>query len=162
MTVARMTPILIPKHLQINPTALDAAINRAVDGEAESIKDDYGRASADFSEPPNFYIQKQGKYGRLIATRDEEFAYTTEGTKGPYPIQAHGRTLAFRANYQRKTIIGRAATRPGGGSGPTVYTRQVIHPGIEGTHVNKTIAEEHERPFRERLEKELKAALPTK
>lgn len=160
--MARMTPILIPKHLQINPAALQAAITKALNDEAESEREDYRRSTADWTDQPNFYIQRQGDHARLIATRDEEFAWVTEGTEGPYPIVAHGRTLAFQANYQRKSVVGQIASRPGGASGPMVYTRQVMHPGIEGTHVNETIAKEHERPFRERLEKELKAALPTK
>ena len=160
--MARLEPILIPRHLQIDAAELDSAINRAVDAEAEEIRKDYKKASADFSEPPTFYIQKQGKHGRLIGTRDEAFNYTTEGTEGPYPIVAHGRTLAFRANYQRKTLVGQIATRSGGASGPMVYRQRVMHPGIEGTHVNKKIAEAHEEPFRRRLEKEIKGVLPTK
>jgi len=161
MAVARMQPILIPKDQQIDPAKVEAAISRAVEAEAESIRQDYQKASRDFSEPPNFYIQRSGKYDRLIATRDQEFNWTTEGTEGPYPIYSFP-FLAFQANYQRKTIVGQIATRPGGASGPMVYTQEVMHPGIEGTHVNKQISKEHERPFRERLEKELKAALPTK
>ena len=161
MAVVRMEPILIPKHLQINPAELAAAVLRAVDKEAESIRDDYGKASADFSDKPTFYIQKHGKYGRLIATRDEEFSYTTLGT-APHMIQAHGRFLAFQANYQRKTIVGQIATRPGGASGPMVYTRQVAHPGFEGTMVHEKIAEEHQKPFQERLQREINAALAIK
>jgi len=76
------------------------------------------------------------------------FTFVDLGTKGPYPIPKTGnttaKTLVFqwggKGSYKAKTKPRVVGSTGGGPSGPIVYRKQVMHPGIDARKFSETIA----------------------
>jgi hypothetical protein len=90
------------------------------------------------------------KIEAIFYTTDEIYRYVTKGTKGPYPIPKAGPgLLAFRSGYARKSKPGMIKSLPGGPYGAKVVMHgQVMHPGIEGSGADETIAHDMEPHFK--------------
>lgn len=84
-----------------------------------------------WSHQPSFdyAVEAGGKsFDVLAGTGNQIYRYVDEGTR-PHVI-AGRHLLAFRANYQAKTSPGSLQARSGGASGPMVFAKRVMHPGI--------------------------------
>ena len=82
-----------------------------------------------------------------VGTYDRVFGFVDEGTglwgpkRAKYPIRPKrpGGVLVFQAGYRAKTIPGRIRSVSGGSFGETVYSRGVMHPGIQPRHILATV-----------------------
>lgn len=143
-------PLHIAKQVQ--------AIENALEGTAKAIKVDYLVTAQTWQHKPRFDITNPGNYTREIATSDEIYGYVDLGTR-PHIIRPRNASqLRFQSGYKAKTSPNVIASRPGGKFGPTVYTREVKHPGTQARGFSKAIAKKWNREWPRNLQRAIAAA----
>lgn len=119
--------------------ALERIIENTLNETAAAAKVDFEVTQQTWSNKHAFVIRKK-KNIREIFTDSEIYGYVNDGTR-PHKIRTKtASTLAFQANYRAKTVVRRIGSRQGGSSGPTVFAREVNHPGTDGRHFDEEIA----------------------
>jgi hypothetical protein len=63
-----------------------------------------------------------------------------------------GKYLKFKSIYAPKTSPGRIVPKTGGASGDDVFSKGVIHPGIDAREFDKTLQKEWQPIFRKRMQ----------
>lgn len=126
---------------------------------AEDAKGDFEETVATWEHKPQFEIDERPK-SFAVVTDDEIYGYVDKGTR-PHKIPVgEAGFLAFRGNYQAKTTPRVIQSRPGGASGPYVYTtKDIDHPGTEAREFTKTIMTKWERQVAGRMREALRAGI---
>lgn len=134
------------------------AIENALEGTAKAIRVDQLVTVQTWTHKPQFTIERSGEYERIIATSDEIYGYVDLGTR-PHTIRARNAAqLRFQSGYKAKTSPNVIASRPGGKFGPTVYAREVKHPGTKARGFSKAIARKWNREWPRNLQRAIAAA----
>jgi len=149
MPTIRLKPI-IPKGKIIDNKKLNRELINALDHTANIIDDDFDKTVKTWSKKPKF--KKTGprkRFGTLeviISTRNEIYSYVEYGTK-PHVItpKKRGGVLVFRSKYLPKTRTGVIGSRASRRSGDLVFTKRVVHPGIQARMFSKTIAKRRQK-----------------
>lgn len=132
------------RRKMISGDRIAKAIENALTGAAYDAKADFEVTTQTFDHKPEFVIESSPGH-RKVFTDDEIYGMLDRGTR-PHPIDpVHAPFLAFSGGHQAKTTPRVIASRPGGSSGPTVYTTHVNHPGTEPREFAKTIKEKWDR-----------------
>lgn len=126
---------------------------------AEDVKEDFEKTVETWDTKPEFNI-REVRFRWSVYTDDQIYAYVDRGTK-PHTIRPKrpGYPLAFQSGYVAKTIPRVIASRPGGASGPMVFTYEVHHPGTEAREFTATIYEKWNPLIPERVDEMLKELL---
>lgn len=134
------------------------AITNALEGTSRAILVDYKVVSQTWTHKPKFDIERSNEYERIIATTDEIFGYVEYGTR-PHIIRPRNASrLRFQTGYKAKTSPNVIASRPGGKFGPTVFSREVKHPGTKPRHFSKAIKTKWQREWPRNLQRAIAAA----
>lgn len=90
----------------------------------------------------------------------KKWFWLEEGTP-PHVIEPKtpGGVLAFQTGYQSKTVPGVIGSGPGGASGPTAFSRGVMHPGTEARGWSVLIKKDFKPVFRDDMQAALAAGL---
>lgn len=147
----KLSVIRIGPRRLYDEKAIDRAIRNVLKASAEDAETDFQRTVATFNKKPKFAVKEESDYSWLVSTDDQIYYWLTYGTKPHAIVARNANTLAFQANYQRKSIPNVIASRHGGASGPMVYKREVWHPGTEATNHDKRIAERWGRKLPRRM-----------
>lgn len=112
------------------------ALNKTIDSIEKDFKATYPK--------PKYTKQKASNGKASFYSDDEILNYNVLGTR-PHVIRPRtAPILSFQSGYRRKTRNRTIGRKSGGPFGPTVAAKVVMHPGFEGTHVDKTIADKHQ------------------
>lgn len=142
-----------PRKLPIYPEKDTlAAISTALEHTGKDLIVDFKKTTSTWSHKPDFRIlESSGRIGGRftsieVGTDDPIFIYVDLGTK-PHVIRAkQGRVLAFKTGFIAKTRPNRLLAQSGrAGAGPTVYARQVKHPGNKARNFSKMIQTKHQK-----------------
>lgn len=128
----------------------------------DGFASDFDKTAATWKKKPEFEKEQSNGYSVMSAgywTANEIYGYLTHGTKGPYPIPKPGntsaKTLRFQwggpGSYSAKTSPRRISSTTGGPSGPMVFRKRVMHPGIKAREFDETIAEKWTPEFARRM-----------
>lgn len=117
---------------------------------AEEAKDDFERTVATWKDKPEFEIEERPR-SFAVVTDDEKYNWVDKGTRPHIIRPKNGNYLAFQGGYQAKTTPRVIGSRPGGSSGPTVYSQEVHHPGTEAREFSKTIYNKWQQEFASRM-----------
>jgi len=96
-----------------------------------------------------------------VDTGNEIYGYVNDGTRpheiwaGYYTGKSDKKALAFPSIYSPKTEPGVIGSKSGGGSGDTVFSPFVRHPGTEGRHFDVAIREKRQPWFKHEMEQAL-------
>ena len=94
-----------------------------------------------------------------VWTSDKIYEYVDKGTQEHIILpKKPGGVLAFRGVYKAKTTPGVLDAHGGGSSGPTIFSRGVIHPGTEARGFSELIQGEMEKEFEETMGEALSKA----
>lgn len=109
-------------------------------GEKPELVPDYG---VNMSDGVFLNMTMAGGLGR------DKWIWLNFGTP-PHAIQPKtpGGVLAFQSGYQSKTTPGVIGSGPGGASGPTVFSRGVMHPGTQARNWSPLIMKDFKPVFR--------------
>lgn len=156
LTLVPIVPRQMPGGL--DPDQVRRAISNALTATAEAMRVDYETTVATWLNRPPFRLwHYPDYYSRQIYTEDEIYYYVNHGTR-PHPILPRNATrLAFPANFAAKTTPNVIGSRPGGSSGPTVFSPGVQHPGTTGRRFDKAISEKWQREWPVQLQRTLAA-----
>lgn len=102
----------------------------------------------------------------LVGTDDKIFTYVDEGTAGKgrgrkYPIPKKPKKkgyLAFPSVSVPKTQPGQLVSGPGYKGGPTVFAKQVMHPGIKPRNFSKNVKKIWDKQLTKNLQQALDRA----
>jgi hypothetical protein len=141
-----------------------AHLNMAIRSVAYSLNSRVGKSYAGLTESwktkPEFEMKVTSK-GNIttseVKTGDAKYRWIDLGTK-PHPIPLEPKAsgfLIFQKNYKAGTTPRSLQARKPQRSGPTVFAKQVQHPGVEPRHFEIPIYEE-QKPI---VVKELQKAL---
>lgn len=134
------------------------AIENAMEGTAKAIKVDLLVTAQTWTHKPTFTIERPGDYERVISTGSKIYGYVSEGTRPHIIRPRNAQRLAFQTGYKAKTSPNVIASRPGGKFGPTVYSREVKHPGTQARNFTKAIGKKWGREFPRTLQRAIAAA----
>lgn len=138
--------VILPKRIIFDARKLERVIENTLDGVAESGRVDFEVTTQTWNNKPAFNIEKErGK--RTVYTDSAQYAYVNYGTRAHTIRPRSASQLAFPANYRAKTTPRVIASRSGGASGPTVYTREVHHPGTQAREFDKEIKKKWDKEF---------------
>ena len=119
----------------------------------------FNKVVANWAGKPKFIAKMSDKGGDFVLSvrpagkNAQKWRWVSRGTKGPYKIAAkNAPSLAFRTNYKPKTRAGGFYGGPGTATGPRVFPKEVMHPGIEPRLFEEEIAETFVPGFRQRIE----------
>ena len=138
----------------ITPALLTALTKGALRG-AERVEKRITEATSTWDHPPRVTTRPAGGFrgafdktgaGFQVVTdgpsKDNPYPWVDEGTRGPYLIEAKNAPyLAFQSGFTPKTNPGSLTAGPGGRSGPMVYTKAVVHPGIKPRNITERVVE---------------------
>lgn len=144
--------VILPRLPLFDARALERVIESTLDATAEATKVDFEATTQTWSNKPDFRIEKE-RGNRIVSTSDEKYAFVNYGTRAHTIRPRSGSQLAFPANYRAKTTPRVIASRPGGKSGPTVYTREVHHPGTEARHFDEEIKRKWDDLFAQNMQR---------
>lgn len=140
---------------------LRRVIDNTLTATAKDIKVDLGVVTQTWNHRPNFIIKLAGRNGRTITTDDKAYYYVNKGTPAHLIAARNVARLAFQSGYTAKTQPRLLASKPGGASGPVVYTRVVRHPGTEAREFDKTTKAKWDALLPGIFERALLAEIPT-
>lgn len=143
----------------LEPTLQLKAITNALEETSQAIKVDYNVTTATWKRRPTFTIKKVQTYIYDIYTDNEIYGYVSEGTKPHRIVPVNAASLAFPANYAAKTTPRVIASRPGGSSGPTVFSKGVMHPGFPGRDFPEVINDKWEREWPAQLQRAINSVI---
>lgn len=146
--------------------AFKDAILKAANKYADVLQDDFEKTTETWEHEVEFEKEVDYKPNGpevLVGTDDEIYGYVNNGTRKDYPIPKAGPGLlrfqwGGKGSYTPKTTPKVIGSKPGGPSGPIVFMRQVIHPGIEARHFDKEIQRIHEPKFKRAMEQAMSDA----
>jgi hypothetical protein len=149
-------------------TRTQALMRAALEEHAGAVKREYEGIVSDWSDEnrPQFTIEvKVSSHALRLEVRPYRrrkasviFGYVDRGTQGPYPIRPkrsnkRGR-LAYRQNYSPRTLpVAQAHVGSGSASGPWVFPKEVMHPGIEARLFSETVQKRTTPQLRARIER---------
>ena len=110
----------------------------------------YSSATGSWEVQPDIRVDAKvtAKQARLEISTDRIFHFVDFGTRGGYliPKTLGGKMLRFqwggKGSYAAKTRVNWLGSQGGGPSGPVVYRRQVMHPGIAARNFTAMIRKE--------------------
>jgi hypothetical protein len=147
---------ILPKtNKLIDPVKLDREINNALDKTSEIILRDFRKTIRTWNNKPIFRRRKFRVVERLgveIFTDNEIYYYVTRGTKAHIIRPVRAPRLRFQTGFRSKTRVRVIGSRAGSRSGPTVFARQVSHPGSKARDFDKEIANRREKTFNSRVQ----------
>jgi hypothetical protein len=95
----------------------------------------------------------------LVGTDDKIYAYVDRGTR-PHVIRPRGPwPLRFKSGYSAKTTPRVLSSSPGGAEGPTVYAREVFHPGTQAREFTDEIYKVVDQQARDLAMKKIRTAI---
>jgi len=138
----------------LDTKAMDKIIRDDMRKMGTGIKKDLAKTTATWETPVVFQMRTKNKKGILemeVRPRpgsegEKIFNFVDRGTKGPYPIpkKPQKKPLAFQwggpGSYKAKTSPRVIGSKGGGPSGPMVFFKQVMHPGIKARKFSDSIA----------------------
>lgn len=135
---------------------LPEVVNAEMAAVANDAKGDFEKTTATWKNRPKFHIVRRPR-SWTVTTDDPRYRFVDKGTR-PHLIRPKGnKPLAFAAQYQAKTKPRVIASRAGGSSGPTVFTRKPVHhPGTKAREFSATIFAKWQRKTAPRVRKALK------
>jgi len=163
----------MPKEL-INIDAVRLQLLNALRAEGREIRRDFWKTTRTWKHKPKFEmkvsLKRVAAEGSIeVFTTDEIYGYVSGGTRrhiikpkvrrrGPRGRFAKAaKTLAFPSSSTPKTRPGVVGSGRGGSSGPTVFRRQVMHPGIKARKFDEAIKAKIEKT--RRFQKRIDAAI---
>lgn len=136
---------IVPKTDKlIDQRKLDRELKGALGKTGNIIRSDFRKTTRTWNDKPSF--QKQGpKTGRdglevEVFTNHEVYFYVTRGTRAHIIRPVRAPSLRFRTGFSPKTKVRVIGSRAGSRSGPTVFAKQVSHPGTKARDFDKEIA----------------------
>lgn len=150
--------VIIPKRALADPKRMALAIQNGLDAAAKAAKVDFGVTVQTWNHQPDFTIQEDGDFKRVIGTDDEIYGYVNSGTK-PHIIQATaGKVLAFGPSSPKTAprVIGSGAGSRGGAS---TFRKRVQHPGTQARDFDQAIAEKWQDMLPQTMQRAIDAAL---
>ena len=150
-----ITAILPKTDKLIDQFKLDREINNALDKTSEIILRDFRKTIRTWNDKPHFRRRKFRVVERLgieIFTENEVYYYVTRGTKAHVIKAVRAPRLGFRTGFRSKTRVRVIGSRAGSRFGPTVFPKQVSHPGSKGREFDKEIASRREKTFNSRVQ----------
>lgn len=137
------------------PEQVDAALYEL----AEEAQADFEKTTATWNNPPQFRIVERAR-SVTVATDDDRYRFVDKGTR-PHLIRPKNKPfLAFQAGYRAKTSPRIIASRPGGKSGPTVFTQKPVHhPGTKARKFSVIIFAKYQEKVGPRVRQTLKAGV---
>lgn len=136
------------------PINLQAAIDKAMQEEADLVYRDYQKTVASWSGKPDFIIVKNSEYGYDVYTNNPIFGYLDEGTE-PHTITAKNVPFlkfptqpAFKSKTRPKVIGSGAGQKPTTGF---VSPVSVHHPGIKAREWTKLILDKSRKRLSSRV-----------
>lgn len=149
----------LAKKYQAMAKQMPSIVHDAMISLAEDAKDDFEKTVESWKDKPEFYIDERPR-SYAVVTDDEIYHFVDKGTR-PHKIPVGDLGfLAFRGNYQAKTTPKVIASRPGGASGPYMYTTQTVdHPGTQAREFSKLIHAKWEKQVANRVREKLKQGI---
>ncbi len=149
--MARITiKAIVPKTDKlIDQRKLDQELKGALNRTGNIIRGDFRKTTRTWNDKPAF--QKQGpKAGRdglevNVFTNHEVYFYVTRGTRAHIIRPMRAPSLRFRTGFSPKTRVRVIGSRAGSRFGPTVFAKQVSHPGTKAREFDKEIASRREK-----------------
>jgi len=147
-----MTKLKMVKPNRFKKEAFETEFQAVPPVVAESALDDFKSTVETWEKKPEFTVHVT-KYTFTISTVDEIYGMVNDGTP-PHVIRPRkpGGVLAFKAAYKPKTIPNFIGSKPGGGSGETVFVKEVNHPGTVARNFVETIRKKTKPIFAELLQ----------
>lgn len=154
------------RHLIETDKVLRAELFSAASQTAEILRAELQDAVSDWKHKPKFtaiVTLKPGLIQGTVGAKGQEatiFGYVDRGTK-PHIIRPKvAKALKFQLNYSPRTQpIARAKTGTGRASGPTVFAKEVHHPGNKPRKFAETFSDILAIEFRRRTEDAIKRAI---
>jgi hypothetical protein len=141
------------------------AINEALDKDVKpALIKSHNLVVANWKHKPKFQTRKDIRPNKItmsvfpVGDNAEIYTFVDQGTR-PHVIKAkNAPRLVFQTGYKPKTLARPARTVSGGGvaTGPTVFAKQVQHPGSEAREFSETIAEDIKPDFKRTIENTFK------
>lgn len=129
----------VAKALRTLAKGLTVLVEDTMQGVAEQAQGDFEKTVKTWDNPPRFVIVRRPR-SWTVTTDDERYLFVDKGTRPHLIKPKNNKPLAFAAQYQAKTRPRMIASRPGGPSGPTVFTmRPVHHPGTKARQFSDII-----------------------
>ena len=133
----------------------------------KDVKKDFEKTTATWKKKPKFETvtdTSAGEIAVLVATDDEIYKFTDEGTK-PHPIfagiytgKSNKKTLAFSSTSRPKTTPNVIGSNPGVVGKRDTFVPFVQHPGTKARNFTKIIEAKWRRPFKRRAEAAMRKA----
>lgn len=140
---------IVPKKMPPYDTrAISEAIRQGLADAGEIVKADFKKTTRTWSHQPRFRARssRRGQSVSLtVETNDRVYQMVSYGTKPHYIVPRSRQSLRFGPSYRAKTTPGLISSRQGYSRGRAVYTREVLHPGVEARYFDIYIKERHER-----------------
>lgn len=124
----------------INAAAIKRQISKELDKAAKQAVTEYKKTTATWDGQPDFAITKEGEFGRIVGTESDVYGYVDHGTRPHIIRPVNVQNLAFQTGFSAKTAINVIGSSQGGSSGPTVFAREVKHPGTDARNFSIEIA----------------------
>ncbi len=144
--MARITiKAIVPKTDKlIDQRKLDRELKGALDRTGNIIRSDFRKTTRTWTDKPSFRkIGPKTEHGGLeidVFANHEVYFYVTRGTKAHIIRPARAPRLRFQTGFRSKTRVRVIGSRAGSRFGPTVFAKQVSHPGSKGREFDKEIA----------------------
>lgn len=147
-------------------TLKEASIRKVLRAEAFSIAADMMLDLA----VATAYWKRDVKFKRVVEVRqdtitimvgsdDEIYGYVNEGTEAHIILPVNYPMLHFKGTFQAKSIPGVLTSRPGSYGGKDIWSKGVIHPGIEPRNFDQALVDKWQSKFNKRIENALQEAL---
>lgn len=153
MSSVRLKPIVArSSYAAMGKQAIEDSLRRT----SRLVISDFESTVADWKEKPVFFVRVDDR-SITAGTDNQIYVYVNDGTPAHIIRARNAPNLIFRqGGFIPKTQVGRIRSRPGrAANGPMVSKKQVMHPGSEGRHFDRLIAERRqvtlEQDFRQRL-----------
>lgn len=145
----------VVKPPKLNVKEMNDALNRGMKKTRDTMLKSYKRTVKTWSDKPEFETAMGEVHGHRFVhvwTDDPIYAYVDKGTKEHIILPKRpGGVLAFRGVYKAKTTPGVIDAHGGGSSGPTVYSKGVIHPGNEARGFSEMIEKQMQDEFEQTM-----------
>lgn len=149
---------IVPRKLVLNPKALNAAVEEALDDAAFGVKEDFEETIKTWDTYVKFITySRTGE--RLVSTSNLIYFWVNDGTKKHKITPKKAKALAFASLSGPKTLPHVVNSGAGFSGGVLQFAKYVMHPGIKPRLFNKAIKAKWQKLFPKLLQDAINAAL---
>jgi hypothetical protein len=141
---------IVPKSkFIVDPRFLRSELFNALDHTANIVRDDFNKTTRTWSNKPTFRkVGPRRKITRMeveVFTNHDVYFYVTRGTKAHVIKAVRAPRLRFQTGFRSKSRVRVIGSRAGSRFGPTVFAKQVSHPGSKAREFDKEIARRRQK-----------------